>query len=74
MCMQVFGARGNTSAYPLEKMLRDCRISRLGGGTDEVLADVVAALLDRPDPEADKELEAAALADLPLPRRSASHG
>ncbi|CUU59644.1 citronellyl-CoA dehydrogenase [Parafrankia irregularis] len=75
MCMQVFGARGNTSAYPLEKLLRDTRIARIGGGTDEVLADAVAGVLDRPDLEAEAALDRAASADLPnLGRRYAQDG
>jgi alkylation response protein AidB-like acyl-CoA dehydrogenase len=68
MCQQVFGARGDTTAYPLEKLARDCRIARIGGGTDEVLADVVASLIDRPDAAAEDLLDRAAAADLPQPR------
>ena len=67
MSMQVFGARGNTSAYPLERLWRDCRVARIGGGTDEVLADTVASFIDRPDPQAQALLEQAAQADLPRP-------
>lgn len=52
-CMQVFGARGNTANFPLARLWRDARVARVGGGTDEVLSDAVAALLDRPDDEAD---------------------
>jgi alkylation response protein AidB-like acyl-CoA dehydrogenase len=65
--MQVFGARGNTSAFPLERLWRDCRIARIGGGTDEVLADVVASYVDRPDHRADAFIAAAVAADQPLP-------
>jgi alkylation response protein AidB-like acyl-CoA dehydrogenase len=68
MCMQIFGARGNTGAYPLEKLWRDCRVARIGGGTDEVLADMVASYLDRADPEAEEFLAAAAAADTPIAR------
>ena len=67
MAMQIFGARGNTSAFPLERLWRDCRIARIGGGTDEVLADVVASSLDRPDRTADEFIAAAAAADQPVP-------
>lgn len=65
MAMQIFGARGNTSAFPLERLWRDCRIARIGGGTDEVLTDVVASSLDRPDPATDAFITAAAAADQP---------
>jgi alkylation response protein AidB-like acyl-CoA dehydrogenase len=69
MCMQVFGARGNTAAYPLESLWRDSRVARIGGGTDEVLADMVASFLDRPDPWAEELLVQAELADRPIPDR-----
>jgi alkylation response protein AidB-like acyl-CoA dehydrogenase len=65
MSMQVLGARGNTSAYPLEKLWRDCRVARIGGGVDEVLADTVASYIDRPDPAAEARLDDAARSDLP---------
>jgi len=65
MSMQVLGARGNTSAYPLERLWRDCRVARIGGGVDEVLADTVAAYIDRPDPVVEAQLAQAARADLP---------
>lgn len=67
MAMQIFGARGNTSAFPLERLWRDCRIARIGGGTDEVLADVVASYVDRPDSRADAFITETVGADLPLP-------
>ena len=67
MAMQIFGARGTTSAFPLERLWRDCRIARIGGGTDEVLADVVASALDRPARQADEFIAAAAAADQPAP-------
>ena len=67
MAMQIFGARGNTSAFPLEKLWRDCRIARIGGGTDEVLADVVASYLDRPDRSVDGFISEAVEADRPAP-------
>ncbi|MEU9333227.1 acyl-CoA dehydrogenase family protein [Streptomyces sp. NPDC048290] len=52
-CMQFFGARGYSKNFPLERLWRDTRLARLGGGTDEVLSDLVASGLDRHDPEAD---------------------
>ena len=70
--MQILGARGNTSAYPLEKLWRDCRIARVGGGTDEVLADMVASYVDRPDRRVEEFLDAAAKDDVPL--RSVARG
>jgi alkylation response protein AidB-like acyl-CoA dehydrogenase len=66
MCMQVFGARGGTTAFPLEKLARDCRIARIGGGTDEVLTDIVASLIDRPNAVAEELLDRSGLADRPV--------
>jgi alkylation response protein AidB-like acyl-CoA dehydrogenase len=63
--MQVFGARGCTSNFPIERLWRDCRLARLGGGTDEVLADLVASGLDRHDPEIEPELAGYIAADMP---------
>jgi alkylation response protein AidB-like acyl-CoA dehydrogenase len=75
MAMQVFGARGTTSAFPLERLWRDCRIARIGGGTDEVLADVVASALDRPARPTDEFIAATAEADQPAlaGRRGGGH-
>jgi alkylation response protein AidB-like acyl-CoA dehydrogenase len=66
-CMQVFGARGCVGALPIERIWRDSRLARLGGGTDEVLADLVASGLDRQDPEAEAQLAGYLARDLPRP-------
>jgi hypothetical protein len=65
--MQVFGARGCVGALPIERIWRDSRLARLGGGTDEVLADLVASGLDRQDPEAEAQLAGYLARDLPRP-------
>jgi alkylation response protein AidB-like acyl-CoA dehydrogenase len=64
-CMQVFGARGAISTFPLERIWRDTRLARLGGGADEVLADLVASGMDRPDPEAEQVLHGYLSGDSP---------
>jgi alkylation response protein AidB-like acyl-CoA dehydrogenase len=64
-CMQIFGARGCSLNFPLERIWRDCRMARLGGGADEVLADLVASGLDRHDREFDDLLASYLSADLP---------
>jgi alkylation response protein AidB-like acyl-CoA dehydrogenase len=56
-CMQVFGARGCMRGFPVEHIWRDTRMARLGGGTDEVLADLVASGLDRTDPSVESLLD-----------------
>lgn len=52
-CLQVMGARGYTSNFPLERMWRDARLARVGGGAHEVLTEVVASRLRAPDPQAE---------------------
>jgi alkylation response protein AidB-like acyl-CoA dehydrogenase len=47
--IQVLGGRGYLDHFPLERMLRDVRVARIGGGTDEVMRDIVAGRFDRPD-------------------------
>jgi alkylation response protein AidB-like acyl-CoA dehydrogenase len=66
-CMQVFGARGCMRGFPLERIWRDTRIARMGGGTDEVLADLVASGLDRADASIDVLLDEYLAADTPRP-------
>ena len=43
--MQFFGARGYSRELPLERMARDVRMFTIGGGTAEVLRNVVAGAL-----------------------------
>jgi alkylation response protein AidB-like acyl-CoA dehydrogenase len=66
-CMQVFGARGVMHGYPMERIWRDIRLDRLGGGTDEVLADLVASGLDRADPGIEDLLDGYMTGDTPDP-------
>jgi alkylation response protein AidB-like acyl-CoA dehydrogenase len=40
--LQVFGARGYSRDYPLERMTRDARMFVIGGGTKEALRNVVS--------------------------------
>jgi alkylation response protein AidB-like acyl-CoA dehydrogenase len=66
-CMQVLGARGCMSSFPVERIWRDTRLARLGGGTDEVLADLVASGLDRQDPGTEELLAGYLAGDIPAP-------
>jgi alkylation response protein AidB-like acyl-CoA dehydrogenase len=66
-CLQVFGAHGYTANYPLERIWRDVRLARIGGGSEEVMIEVVASRLDRPDPYWNARLDALEAADLPVP-------
>jgi alkylation response protein AidB-like acyl-CoA dehydrogenase len=65
--LQIFGARGYTAAYPLERMYRDVRLTRIGGGTDEMMRDIVASHLDCSDAEADEWLDVLEKEDSPRP-------
>jgi alkylation response protein AidB-like acyl-CoA dehydrogenase len=43
--LQLFGARGYSRDYPLERMARDARMFTIGGGTAQILRTVVASRL-----------------------------
>lgn len=43
--LQIFGARGYSREFPLERMVRDARMFTIGGGTAEVLRNVVAGAI-----------------------------
>ncbi|MPZ73558.1 MAG: hypothetical protein GEU74_10070 [Nitriliruptorales bacterium] len=48
--LQVFGWRGYSKHYPMERYLRDARLFTIGGGTVEVLRDIVGkSVLNMPD-------------------------
>lgn len=66
-CMQLFGARGYTANFPLERWWRDVRLARIGGGADEVMSDAVASYLDRPAPAEEELLDRLEAADQPVP-------
>ena len=41
--MQIFGARGYSRDFPLERMARDVRMFTIGGGTAQVLRTLAAS-------------------------------
>ncbi|MEO1199329.1 MAG: 3-sulfinopropanoyl-CoA desulfinase [Pseudomonadota bacterium] len=41
--LQMFGARGYSREYPIERMARDVRMFTIGGGTAEILKTTIAA-------------------------------
>lgn len=50
--LQLFGARGYSRNFPLERMARDARMFTIGGGTAQVLRTQIASrLLDRKLPQ-----------------------
>lgn len=55
--LQFFGGRGYTSNYPLERIYRDVRLGRIGGGTDEIMREIIGSSLDVPDAPTDALLD-----------------
>ncbi|MFA5787742.1 MAG: acyl-CoA dehydrogenase family protein [Actinomycetota bacterium] len=43
-CLQVFGAGGYSMELPIERAWRDSRMGRIGGGTDEIMRDVIGRM------------------------------
>jgi alkylation response protein AidB-like acyl-CoA dehydrogenase len=46
-CIQIHGGNGYTREYVVERIWRDQRVSRIGGGTDEIMLDVIGKSLGR---------------------------
>lgn len=65
--VQILGARGYTTIFPIERMYRDVRLTRIGGGSDEVMRNIVAAFLDTSDPEAEAWISACEADNFPSP-------
>ena len=54
-CLQFFGGNGYTEDYPMARMYRDCRVGTIGGGTSEIMRDIIAKIIiDGKDYEAEK--------------------
>lgn len=43
--LQIFGARGYSRGFPLERMARDVRMFTIGGGTAQILRNLIASRL-----------------------------
>jgi len=43
--MQIFGGLGYSTELPIERAWRDARLIRIGGGTDEIMREVIAKLM-----------------------------
>jgi alkylation response protein AidB-like acyl-CoA dehydrogenase len=44
-CVQIHGGAGYMREYPVERVMRDLRLYRIGAGADEIMLDVIAGSL-----------------------------
>lgn len=44
-CLQMLGGYGYMEEYPLARMLRDSRLGPIGGGTSEILREIIAKMV-----------------------------
>ena len=44
-CLQIHGGAGYMEEYEIERMARDARLGPIGGGTDEVMREILAKVL-----------------------------
>lgn len=53
-CLQFFGGNGFSEDYPMARMYRDCRAGTIGGGTSDIMRDIIAKIIiDGKDYEAE---------------------
>lgn len=53
-CLQFFGGNGFSEDYPMARMYRDCRVGTIGGGTSDIMRDIIAKIIiDGKDYEAE---------------------
>lgn len=44
--LQIFGGNGYMQEYPIERLWRDSRLPRIGGGTDEIMKEIIAGQME----------------------------
>jgi alkylation response protein AidB-like acyl-CoA dehydrogenase len=44
-CLQMLGGYGYMEEYPLARLLRDSRLGPIGGGTSEILREILSKLI-----------------------------
>jgi len=44
-CLQLLGGYGYMEEYPMARMLRDSRIGPIGGGTSQILCEIIAKMI-----------------------------
>jgi len=44
-CLQMFGGYGFMEEYPLARMFRDSRLGQIGGGTSEIMCEIISKMM-----------------------------
>ncbi|MFK7905454.1 MAG: acyl-CoA dehydrogenase family protein [Chitinophagales bacterium] len=44
-CMRIFGGYGYMESYPMARLLRDSQLGTIGGGTSEILCEIISKIL-----------------------------
>ncbi len=44
-CLQILGGYGYMEEYPMARLLRDSRLGQIGGGTSEILREIIAKIV-----------------------------
>lgn len=44
-CLQMFGGYGYMEEYPMARMFRDARLGTIGGGTSEIMREIIAKIV-----------------------------
>ena len=44
-CLQIHGGAGYMREYEIERMARDARLGPIGGGTDEIMREILSKTL-----------------------------
>ena len=44
-CLQLLGGYGYMEDYPMARLLRDSRLGPIGGGTSEILKEIIAKMI-----------------------------
>ena len=44
-CLQMFGGYGFMEDYPLARMFRDARLGQIGGGTTEIMCEIISKMM-----------------------------
>jgi len=44
-CLQMYGGYGFMEEYPLARMFRDARLGQIGGGTSEIMCEIISKML-----------------------------